>query len=211
MTKLEQLYNSIQNLKELGVQLPDKLIEETNRVEKEIIESEVIPTLSEAIEPIINQIKRELVLVVEYIPEEPLSVKLTRKRSLTIPPEQEYRFSDHSKKDYKEKESYSLSPHSKSSRTALRVTFSDGTSISYKYAYLTLLKVIERAGYINVRELGIKCCGVPLVSDTWDDFYRQHELKKDVLVMTHSSTEVKKQQIEEISRRLGLGLVVEVV
>jgi len=33
MTKLEQLYNSIENLKELGVELPDKLIEETNRVE----------------------------------------------------------------------------------------------------------------------------------------------------------------------------------
>lgn len=43
MTKLEQLYNSIQNLKELGVQLPDKLIEETNRVEEEIIQKEVIP------------------------------------------------------------------------------------------------------------------------------------------------------------------------
>jgi len=29
MTKLEKLYNSIENLKELGVQLPEKLIVET--------------------------------------------------------------------------------------------------------------------------------------------------------------------------------------
>ena len=84
MTKLEQLYNSIENLKELGVQLPDKLIEETNRVEEEIIQNEVIPALSKAIDPIINQIQRELVLVIDYLPNEPLQVKMTRKRSFKI-------------------------------------------------------------------------------------------------------------------------------
>jgi hypothetical protein len=62
MTKLEKLYNAIQELKEPGVKLPEELIEETNRVEEEIIKNEVIPTLSDAIDPIISQIQRELLL-----------------------------------------------------------------------------------------------------------------------------------------------------
>jgi hypothetical protein len=89
MTKIEQLYNSIQTLKELGVQLPQGLIEETNRVEEEIIKNDIIPALAETISPIIGQIQRGIVLVVEYTPNEPLSVKLTRKRSFAIPKEQD--------------------------------------------------------------------------------------------------------------------------
>jgi Mrr N-terminal domain len=89
MTKIEQLYNSIQTLKELGVQLPQGLIEETNRVEEEIIKNDIIPALAETISPIIEQIQRGIILVVEYIPNEPLTVKLTRKRSFAIPEEQD--------------------------------------------------------------------------------------------------------------------------
>ena len=58
MTKLEKLYNAIQSLKELGVDLPDKLIEDTNQVEEDIIKDEVIPALAKAIDPIIGQIQR---------------------------------------------------------------------------------------------------------------------------------------------------------
>ncbi len=78
MTKLEKLYNSIQSLKELGVQLPNELLDETNRVEEEIIKNDVIPLLEETISPMISQIQRELVLVIDYIPDEPITVRLTR-------------------------------------------------------------------------------------------------------------------------------------
>jgi hypothetical protein len=87
MTQLEKLYQSIQNLKELGVKLPDQLIDETNRVEEEIIKNDIIPALADTISPVISQIQREIILVVEYVPDEPLSVRLTRKRSLTSPSE----------------------------------------------------------------------------------------------------------------------------
>jgi len=39
----------------------------------------------------------------------------------------------------------------------------------------------------------------------------QHELADGFLILTHSSTIKKKQQLEEISTKLGLGLIVEVV
>ena len=89
MTRIEELYSSIQTLKKLGVKLPEELIEETNRVEEEIIKNDIIPALAETISPIIGQIQRGIVLVVEYTPNEPLSVKLTRKRSFAIPQEQD--------------------------------------------------------------------------------------------------------------------------
>ncbi len=206
MTKLQQLYNSIQNLKELGVQLPDKLIEETNRIEEEIIQKEVIPALSDAIDPIINQIQRELILVVEYIPDEPLQVKMTRKRSLKFLNEGEKL--ETNRKEYNKEQSYTLTPHTKSKWTNLIVKFPDGKEISNRFAYQTLCDVIETVGAEKVSKLGIRQSGIDLVSKIEDDFYQQHKISGGWLVLTHSSTDTKKAYIEEISRQLNLNLKV---
>lgn len=209
MTKLEQLYNSIENLKELGVQLPDKLIEETNRVEEEIIQNEVIPALSKAIDPIINQIQRELVLVIDYIPNEPLQVKMTRKRSFKISPEEEDKVLA-KRESFKKETGYTLSPHTKSKKTNLTVKFPDGTIISNRFAYQTLCDVINKVGAKQIAELNIIQSGVPLVSKQQDDFYQQHSISNGYLVVTHSSTAAKKQHLEEISKKLNLNLKVKI-
>jgi len=78
MTKLEKLYSTIQNLKELGLELGEDLLKQTNELEHEIIRKEILPVISENIEPIISQIQRELVLVVDYVPNEPLSIRFTQ-------------------------------------------------------------------------------------------------------------------------------------
>lgn len=49
-------------------------------MEEDLIKNEVIPRLTGSIEPIITQIQRTIVLVVDYMPGEALSVRLTRKR-----------------------------------------------------------------------------------------------------------------------------------
>ncbi|GAA4340102.1 hypothetical protein [Flaviaesturariibacter amylovorans] len=209
MTKLEQLYNSIQNLKELGVQLPDKLIEETSRIEEEIIREEIIPKVKEAINPVITQIQRELVLVVEYIPDEPLAVRITRKRSFSAP--EEIEVINHNPKPFTPKKGYSVPLHSKSEKTVLSVRFPDGKVVSERFAYETLVKCISIIGYEKIQPLNMSRAGVPLISNKKDDYYRQTELKPGVLVMTHSSTQDKKQQLDEISRRLNLNLIVDIV
>lgn len=214
MTKLEQLYNSIQSLKELGVQLPDKLIEETNRIEEEIIQNEVMPTLSDAIDPIINQIQRELILVVEYIPNEPLQVRMTRKRSFRFREEEGIQKMEENEdkqetKIYENRKinSYTLPPHTKSKRTNFSVTFPNGKEISNKFAYQTLCEVIEMIGPEKVARLGIRN-RFDLVSKIEDDFYQQYKVEGDWFVLTHSSTDEKIAQIEEISKRLNFGLQV---
>ena len=77
MTKLNKLYNTILSLKELGLELGEDLLEQ------DIIKNEILPVISDKIEPIISQIQHELVLVVDYVPNEPLSVRLSRKSSIT--------------------------------------------------------------------------------------------------------------------------------
>lgn len=209
MTQLEKLYQSIQNLKELGVKLPDKLIGETNRIEEEIIKNDIIPALEMTISPVISQIQRELVLVVEYVPDEPLSVKLTRKRSMTIPSDQDV--VDGNKRGRRDGRTFTVPSHTKSAKTGLLVKFPNGKVISQRYAYQTLVDAIISIGVDKVKQLNIYCAGVPLISDKKDDFYRQYEVSNGQYIMTHSATQLKKQQLDEISRYLNLGLEVEII
>jgi len=209
MTKLEKLYNSIENLKELGVQLPDKLIEETTRVEEEIIQKELLPALSSAIDPIISQIQRELVLVIDYIPNEPLQVRMTRKRSFKLSEEEDVLIGN--SKSEKKETSYTITPHTKSKKTNLEVTFPDGTKLKNRFAYQTFCKVIEKIGPEKVRELGVKQSGIELISKKEDEFYNQHKIKGGLWIVTHSSTAQKKAHLEEISKNLGLKLKVKII
>lgn len=209
MTKLEKLYNSIENLKELGVQLPDKLIEETTRVEEEIIQNELLPALSLAIDPIISQIQRELVLVIDYIPNEPLQVKMTRKRSFKFSAEEEKMVGN--TKSIQKETNYTLAPHTKSKKTNLEVYFPDGTKIKNRFAYQTFCKTIEEMDPVKVQNLGIKQSGIDLISKKEDEFYNQHKIKDGFWVVTHSSTQQKKHHLEEISKSLGIKLKVKIL
>lgn len=208
MTKLQKLYSTIQNLKELGLELGDDLLKQTSELEQEIIKKEILPVISEKIEPTINQIQRELVLVVDYVPNEPLSVRISRKRNFTdqmetieIVPDPKV---DHNVGTIKRNSS------TKSAKTNLRVTLPDGTIIENRFAHETLQEVVMLAGIEKVRVLGIIQCGVPLISNTQDDFYNQKEIVKGMYLITHSSTGQKRQQIEKISEALNLNLKVEI-
>lgn len=209
MTKLQKLYSTIQNLKELGLELGDDLLKQTSDLEQEIIKNEILPVVSEKIEPIISQIQRELVLVVDYVPNEPLSVRISRKRNFTeqmdtieIMPDSQV---EHNIGTIKRNST------TKSAKTNLRVTLPNGKVIENRFAYETLQEVIMLAGVEKVRSIGIIQCGVPLISNTQDNFYNQKEITKGMFLITHSSTGQKRQQIEKISETLGLGLKIEIV
>jgi hypothetical protein len=209
MTKLQKLYSTIQNLKELGLELGDDLLKQTSELEQEIIKKEILPVVSEKIEPIINQIQRELVLVVDYVPNEPLSVRISRKRNFTEQMETIEIIPD-PKIEHNIGTIKRNSP-SKSAKTNLRVTLPNGKVIENRFAYETLQEVVVLAGVEKVRTLGIVQCGVPLVSNTQDNFYNQKEIGKGLYLITHSSTGQKRQQIEKISEAFGLNLKVEIV
>lgn len=95
--------------------------------------------------------------------------------------------------------------------TRLIVYFPDGTKIREKFAAITLAKSIEKIGAERVKKLGITTSGVDLVSKNNNAKYNQHKIKGGYYICTHSSTKAKKVMLEEIARKLGIGLRVEVI
>ena len=61
----------------------EDLEQKANEIEEEIIKKENLPILTKNIEPALQPVKRELVLVVDYVPGQHLSVHLSRKRNFT--------------------------------------------------------------------------------------------------------------------------------
>ena len=162
MNKLEALYSAIENFQKLGVKIDEKTIESTLNIEEGIIRSEMIPAMSNAIIPIISQIQRELVLVIEYSPDKPIELKMTRKRSFKLTEEEESIITQ--RKEFKKEVKYTLKSHTKSPKTNLLVSFPTGVKIKNKLAMNTFCEVIEKIGLQKVEKLNIRSCGSNLVS-----------------------------------------------
>lgn len=210
MTKLEKLYASIKGLQELGLPLNDETLKAADDLEEQLIKTEILPAMSKDIEPRLSQIQRELVLVVEYKPGTPISVALSRKTNiaelldakiLELDPQVEHRTLGKRNKPVERL----------NGKTILRVTFPDGTVIQDPKAKNTFAETIRRIGLLQVRNLGISFCGVPIVSNTLDNKYGQAQIpvENGLYIMTHSSTHDKKKQLDKISKELRIGLKVE--
>lgn len=223
MKKLETLYSSIRGLKELGLPLNKETLTAVDQLEEDLIKNEVIPRLSESIEPIIAKIERPIVLVVDYVPEEALSVRLTRKRVVTdeqetkqypltskkaLLSEEKYTSNE---KSVKKKTDRTIKSSNKSKKTRLSVSFPDGVIIERTYAYETFVEAIQKIGIEKVADLGMTWVGLPLVSKEKDNFYNQHEIDKGWWIVTHSATNQKRLQLEEISQKLNIGLKVDII
>ena len=72
MNKLEELYNTMNSLKKFNLPIEDKLMQAVDELEEQIIKTEVLPSITKDIEPRLRQIKRKLVLVVDYDPDDNL-------------------------------------------------------------------------------------------------------------------------------------------
>ena len=95
----------------------------------------------------------------------------------------------------------------------LRVTFPDGQIFDDRNVSMTFAKVIERCAPDLVKELNIVLAGVDLVSDKVSEQYgkAQHQINDGSYVMTHMSTEKKREILQYISNSLGLDLKIEKV
>lgn len=82
-SKLEQLYSSIENLENLGLELKETLQAEILKCEENIIKKEILPAISQDLTSKLSVIRRNLVLVVEYTPGEPVKVALSRKTRIS--------------------------------------------------------------------------------------------------------------------------------
>ena len=203
MTKLEKLYSIIENSNDVGVTLPEGVIQQVEELEEKIIKEEILPSLSGDIAPRLKPIKRDLVLVVEYHPGHEISVALSRKvkvaeslgaKPLELDPQAQH-------KEGRRAPKTAVSP-----KTGLCIYLPDGSFIQEKKACDTFVEAIRQAGVMRVRELNMLCCRVPLVSNTKDRKYaaNQQEVEPGWYVITNSSTLKKKKQLLKIAQLLHL-------
>ena len=209
MSRLSDLYKAMETLRKEGVSTED-LEQKVGSLEEDIIKKEILPVVTQTIEPALKQVQRELVLVVNYHPGEPISVSLSRKANiaelldaklLEQDPQVEHRDGTKRKNPVERI----------NEKSVLRVTFPDGTVIEDKKAKMTFTKTIQKLGLMRVRNLGITFCGVPIVSNSLDKKYGKTQVPVEggLYVMTHSSTHDKKKMLDKIAIRLGIKLIVE--
>lgn len=215
MSRLDDLYKAMETLRKEGLPVHDDLEQKASELEEEIIKKEILPVLTKTIEPALKPVQRELVLVVDYVPGQPLSVHLSRKRNFTaelddakeIVLDPEVSHTNHEQ------------PHSddkiqRGPTRDLAVTFPDGTEIAEKTAVETFVKAVKKIGVAEVRKVvedhNLKFCKVPVISNRRDAKYgkSQKELGGGWLLITHSSNLTKKQFLDKVSDVLHLGLKV---
>jgi hypothetical protein len=209
MSRLSDLYKAMETLRKEGVSTED-LEQKVGSLEEDIIKKEILPVVTQTIEPALKQVQRELVLVVNYHPGEPISVSLSRKANIAelldaklLEQDPQVAHRDGTKR---------RNPVERiNEKSVLRVTFPDGTVIEDKKAKMTFTKTIQKLGLMRVRNLGITFCGVPIVSNTLDKKYGKTQVPVEggLYVMTHSSTHDKKKMLDKIAIRLGIKLIVE--
>ena len=212
MTKLETLYASIQGLEKVGLTLTDEMLKKADELEEQLIKSEILPTLSKDIEPRLSKIQRELVLVVEYKPGEPISVALSRKTNIAELLEAK-RLEIDPQVEHKERGTHTVKQEKKSSATGLRIYRKDGSIIQERDAATTFITAIIEAGPLRVRQLGLNSCRINIVSTTKDKVYgrQQHEIEHGLYVLTHSNTQEKKKKLDCINDALHMGWTVEII
>jgi hypothetical protein len=216
MSRLDKLYDTMANLKELGLTINDDLVKEVNELEEELIKKEILPILTKSIEPALQPVQRELVLVVDYVPGQPLSVHLSRKRNFTadMPDAKEIVLDPEVKHGEHESRIDNEDKIQRGPTRKMAVFFPDGTIIAERKAVDTLYKVVKKIGVTEVRrvveEKNLKFCKVPVISNRRDAKYgkSQRDLGDGWLLITHSNNPMKKAFIEKVSEVLQLEIKV---
>lgn len=217
MATLKELYTTLKSLRDMNLPVDEKLLKAADNLEEKIIKEEILPSLSQNIEPLLNEIQRDLVLVVEYHPGEPISVALSRKTNISelveakqLTPKLSTPVSSLQKPN--PLEPHEPSKHIENPTKGLRVTFPDGTVIWQKAAIYTFISALAKIGFDRVRAVGIEHCGYNLVGKVkrpvipgriW-----QHEID-GWYVYSNISNNTKVEDLKRISNFYHLGLVVE--
>ena len=224
MTNLEKLYNSIRTLEELGLPLPKEVLQRADELEEQIIKDEILPSLSENIEPLLKPIQRDLVLVVEYHPGEPINVALSRKVKmiseiggakpltptsgrLSTPVTCPTPASSGSTECHE-----GPTKHVVNHTRGIRVTFSDGTAFCESNAFKTFVAVLKHIGLERVAKVGVFHAGYNLVSREMrppqDGVVWQHQVD-GYYIYSNISNQQKASDLTKISDYYHLGLKIE--
>ena len=214
MSRLSDLYKAMETLRKEGLPVNEDFEKKANELEEDIIKKEILPVLSKTIEPALQPVKRELVLVVDYVPGQSLSVHLSRKRNFAAELTDAKEMVLDPEVTHRNRLSSSEGKIERSPARDMSVVFPDGTIIAEKTAAETMVAVVQKIGGTKgrqvVEEYNLKFCKVPVISNRRDAKYgrSQRDLGGGWLLITHSNNPMKKAFIEKVSKALHLGIKV---
>lgn len=205
MATLSELYITMENLRKLNLPIDERLKQEAAKLEENLIRTEILPTLTEKIEPALSQVQRELVLVVDYIPKQPLKVSLSRKRNISEVLPDIIEISP-------------LRPHvvtatdiKRSSSKGFTVKFSDGMVITKPTAKDTMIQALRHMGFDRVSKFSERnFAGFPLVGHrqrvTEESNAKWQEKVDGWWVYVNMSNITKINMINRVANFLGINL-----
>ena len=217
MSRLSELYKAMETLRKENIDLTD-VEKQVSELEEEIIKKEILPVITESIEPALKDVKRELVLVVEYHPGEPISVALSRKTKISEMTGAKVLTPRSSMPVKSEEEPEEVTPHEPTKRIenvtkGMKVTFPDGTVIWHRQAIDTFIDALRKIGLERIPAIGIEHGGgFNLVSKdkrpTMPGRIWQHECD-GWYIYSNISNGTKADDLKRISDYYHLGLKVE--
>ncbi|MCF0186938.1 MAG: hypothetical protein HUJ98_10680 [Bacteroidaceae bacterium] len=218
MATLKELYTTLKSLRDMNLPIDEKLNDAADKLEEKIIKEDILPALSENIEPLLSEIQRDLVLVVEYHPGEPISVALSRKvkisdftGAISLTPV--------SKPVVSKTPPEKPKPHSPTKKVenptkGLKVTFPNGSVVWHRSAIKTFIETLKIIGLNRIPQVGIEHSGFNLVSKekrqpepgrVW-----QHEVD-GWYIYSNTQNATKVEDLRKISKFFNLGLTIEEV
>ena len=217
MSRLNDLYNALETFRKEKISTKD-LEKKVSELEEDIIRKEILPIVSQSIEPALEQVKRELVLVVEYHPGEPISVALSRKTKIseiqgakTLTPKVSLPVTSEEKGMVSENHEPTKRVINKTK--GLRVTFPDGTVIWHNQAIQTFIATLQKIGFDRIPAVGIKHGGgynlvskeqrPPVPNHIWQHY------ADGWYIYSNISNSQKIADLELISTYYHLGLKIE--
>lgn len=217
MSRLDDLYKAMETLRRENVELNEDQEKQLSELEADIIKKEILPALSHDIEPRLKPIKRDLVLVVEYHPGDPIRVALSRKAkiseisgAITLTPKNGTPVTSDEKPE--KTPEHEPTRHIENPTKGLRVTFPDGTVICQKTAVDTMIAVLRKIGLKRIPQVGIMRKGYNLVGKikrpTVAGHIWQHECD-GWYIYTNISNETKAADLRKISDYYNLSLKIE--
>lgn len=217
MSRLGDLYKAMETLRKEGLSLNEDLEKQVSELEEAIIKKEILPVVTETIAPALKQVQRDLVLVVDYHPGEPISVALSRKAKIseimgakTLTPGRSNPVK--SPVEAEARKPHEPTKHVDNPTKGMRVTFADGTVVWRRQAIDTLIDTLRKIGLERIPRVGIMHGGYNLVSREkrppepgriW-----QHETD-GWYVYSNISNSQKLEDLKRISDYYHLGLKIE--
>ena len=220
MATLKELYTTLKSLRDMNLPVDEKLLNAADNLEEKIIKEEILPAMSKDIEPLLSEIQRDLVLVVEYHPGEPISVSLSRKTNISEIVEAKQLTPNSNRisnpvageKTTTVAEPHEPTKHIENPTKGMRVTFLDGTVVWHRLAIQTFVETLQKIGFDRIPAVGILHGDFNLVGKEkrpeMPNRVWQHECD-GWYIYSNISNSQKIEDLKKISDYYGLNLKID--